>query len=64
MKQQEIVQLSDSDLQERIADFKDQLQKLELTHVVSPLENPMQIREIRKTVARLNTELTKRQKQA
>ncbi|GAA0876591.1 50S ribosomal protein L29 [Wandonia haliotis] len=64
MKQQEIVQLSDGDLQERIADFKDQLQKLELTHVVSPLENPMQIREIRKTVARLNTELTKRQKQA
>jgi large subunit ribosomal protein L29 len=64
MKQQEIVQLSVGDLQERVADFKEQLIKLELTHAVSPLENPLQIRELRKTVARLSTELTKREKQA
>lgn len=64
MKQQEIVQLSVGDLQERVADFKEQLVKLELTHAVSPLENPLQIRELRKTVARLSTELTKREKQA
>ncbi len=64
MKQQEIVQLSVGDLQERIADSKEQLVKLELTHSVSPLENPLQIRSLRKTVARLSTELTKREKQA
>ena len=64
MKQQEIVQLSVGDLQERVADFKEQLIKLELTHAVSPLENPLQIRELRKTVARLSTELTKRENQA
>ena len=64
MKQQEIVQLSVGDLQERITDSKEQLVKLELTHSVSPLENPLQIRSLRKTVARLSTELTKREKQA
>ena len=64
MKQQEIVQLSVGDLQERISDFKEQLVKMELTHAVSPLENPLQIRHLRKTVARLSTELTKREKQA
>jgi len=64
MKQQEIVQLSVADLQERITDSKEQLVKLELTHSVSPLENPLRIRVLRKTVARLSTELTKREKQA
>ena len=33
---------------------------MKLTHVVSPLENPLQIRNIRRTIARLKTELLKR----
>lgn len=64
MKQQEIVQLSLGDLQERIVDFKNQMVKIELTHAVTPLENPLQIRVLRKSIARLSTELTKRQKEA
>jgi large subunit ribosomal protein L29 len=64
MKQQEIAQLSIEDVNDRIIDMKDQLKKMELTHVVSPLENPLQIRSIRRTIARLNTELTKRKNQA
>jgi large subunit ribosomal protein L29 len=64
MKQQEIVQLSLGDLQERIVDFKNQMVKMELTHAVTPLENPLQIRVLRKSIARLSTELTKRQKEA
>lgn len=64
MKQEEIAQLSIEDVNDRIIDMKDQLKKMELTHVVSPLENPLQIRSIRRTIARLNTELTKRKKQA
>ena len=64
MKQQEIVQLSVGDLKERIADFKGQLHKMELTHSVTPLENPLKIQSLRKTIARLSTELTKREKQA
>ena len=33
---------------------------LKLTHALSPLENPLQIREARKTIARLSTELSSR----
>ncbi len=64
MKQQEITKLSVEDVKERIADFSEQMMKLKLTHSVAPLENPIQIRKVRKTIARLNTELTKRETQA
>jgi large subunit ribosomal protein L29 len=64
MKQQEITKLSVEDLKSRIADFSNQLTKMKLTHGVAPMENPIQIRMVRKTVARLKTELTKREAQA
>lgn len=64
MKQQEITQLSVDDMKNRIADFSEQLAKMTLTHSVAPLENPIQIRKIRRTIARLKTELTKRETQA
>jgi large subunit ribosomal protein L29 len=37
---------------------------MKLGHKVTPLENPLQIRDVRRTVARLNTELKKRESQA
>jgi len=40
------------------------LAKMKLSHAVSPLENPMLIKQTRRTVARLNTEIRKRQLQA
>jgi len=64
MKQSEITKLSIQDLQGRITEFSDKLTKMKLTHGVSPMENPIQIRNIRKSIARLNTELTKREGQA
>ncbi|MDX1446841.1 50S ribosomal protein L29 [Lishizhenia sp.] len=64
MKQEEINQLSVEDLKNRIEESVEKMAKLELTHAVSPLENPLQIRELRRSIARLNTEMTKRQKQA
>ncbi len=64
MKQQEITKLSVEDVKNRISDFSDQLAKMKLTHVVAPMENPIQIRKVRKTIARLKTELTKREAQA
>jgi large subunit ribosomal protein L29 len=64
MKQQEITKLSVEDLKSRIVDFSSQLSKMKLTHGVAPMENPIQIRKVRKTVARLKTELTKREAQA
>jgi large subunit ribosomal protein L29 len=37
---------------------------MKLGHTVTPLENPIQIRDVRKHIARLNTELRKREIQA
>ena len=53
-------EISESDLKARIQEDEMRLKKLEFAHVVSPLENPMTIRALRKDVARLKTELQKR----
>lgn len=64
MKQIDIKDLSVDDLTEKFAEQKEVLSKLKLSHSVSPLENPMQIKQVRRTVARLNTEIRKRSLQA
>ena len=64
MKQAEITKLSDKDLQGQISDFSEKLTKMKLAHGVSPMENPIQIKALRRTIARLNTEFTKRAAQA
>ncbi len=64
MKQVDIKDLSVDDLTEKYAEQKDVLAKIKLSHAVSPLENPMQIKQTRRTVARLITELRKRELQA
>jgi large subunit ribosomal protein L29 len=64
MKQKEITQLSDADLKGKISLFEEQMSKMKVSHKVTPMENPLQIRSLRKTVARLKTELTKRNTQA
>jgi large subunit ribosomal protein L29 len=53
--------LSEQDLQARIKEDEQRLKKLEFAHAISPLENPMSIRDLRKEVARLKTELKKKQ---
>jgi large subunit ribosomal protein L29 len=56
MKMKEIKALSDADLLEKIKLTKSAYHKLKIMHSVSPLENPMELREMRKTIARLLTE--------
>jgi large subunit ribosomal protein L29 len=51
--------LSETDLKARIQEDELRLKKLEFAHAISPLENPMSIRALRKDVARLKTALTK-----
>lgn len=63
MKQSEIKELSVEGLKEKSAEFKKQYFDLKLAHSVTPLENPLLIRKVRRTVARLATELTKRENQ-
>jgi large subunit ribosomal protein L29 len=61
MKQTDIKNLSIDDLSENLLEHRDVLSKLKMNHAVSPLENPMLIGAARKTVARLKTEIRKRQ---
>ncbi|MGW9687218.1 50S ribosomal protein L29 [Flagellimonas sp. 2504JD1-5] len=63
MKQAEIKELSIEELKEKLADLKKQHADLKMAHSVTPLENPLQIKKTRRTVARLATELTKRELQ-
>jgi large subunit ribosomal protein L29 len=53
--------LNEQDLQVRIKEDELRLKKLEFAHALSPLENPMTIRNLRRELARLKTELKKKQ---
>ena len=53
--------LSEQDIQSRIKEDEMRLKKLEFAHAISPLENPMSIRGLRREIARLKTELKKKQ---
>jgi len=64
MKQEEIAKLSLEDLRDRLKDFQEQLNKMKFNHKIAPLENPLVIRNVRKSVARISTELSKRLKSA
>lgn len=60
MKQKDIAQLSVAELREHLAQEQGLLSKMKLNHQVSPIENPMKIRATRRTIARLQTEISKR----
>jgi large subunit ribosomal protein L29 len=60
MKTAEIKELTAKELDERIENEKNLLLKLRLNHAVSPLDNPMKIRFVRKNIAKLMTEKSKR----
>jgi large subunit ribosomal protein L29 len=64
MKSEEIKGLSVNDLKERIAEMKLRYNKMILAHQISPLENPLQLRTDRRMIARLKTELRKRELEA
>ena len=53
--------LNEGDLKARIQEDEQRLKKLEFAHAISPLENPMSIRSLRKDVARLKTALAQKQ---
>ena len=53
--------LNVTDIKARIQEDKQRLKKLEFAHAISPLENPMSIRSLRIDLARLSTELRKRE---
>ncbi len=48
------------DLKARISEDEVRLKKLSFAHAITPLENPMSIRSLRRDIARMKTELKKR----
>jgi large subunit ribosomal protein L29 len=52
--------LNEGDLKARIQEDELRLKKLEFAHAISPLENPMSIRSLRKDIARLKTALAEK----
>ena len=61
MKSSEIRELSTSDLLERIDSERTMLVRMKLNHAITPLDNPQKLRSAKLTIARLLTELRKRE---
>jgi large subunit ribosomal protein L29 len=61
MKQEIVKDLTTAEVKEKLSAERETLTRLKLSHGVSPVENPMTIRYSRKAIARLETELRKRQ---
>ena len=61
MKISEIKELTNAEIQERLATEKEQLVRMKLNHSISPLDNPLQIKVARRNIARLATELRARE---
>ena len=61
MKTSEIRELSTPDLIERIDTERTMLVRMKLNHAITPLDNPQKLKEAKKTIARLLTELRTRE---
>lgn len=61
MKVAEIKELTTAEIQERLVSEKEALVRMKLNHSISPLDNPLQIKVARKTIARLATVLRQRE---
>ncbi len=61
MKTSEINELAINEIIEKIETERAELIRLELNHSISPLENPLQIRSLRRNIARLQTILRQKQ---
>lgn len=57
MKNSDIKALNAAELKEKLASEKEALRKIKFAHQVSAIENPMKIKETRRIIAKLNTEL-------
>ena len=61
MKYSEIKALTLDELKERLAAERTNGQNLRFAHSISPLENPLKVKESRRNIAKINTELRRRE---
>ena len=63
MKQKEVNTMTLDELQDKLAQLQKNYKEAKLTHALSNLENPLQLRSQRRVIARLKTELNRRKMQ-
>ena len=61
MKIAEIKEMTTNDLVERVEAETANYNQMVINHSISPLENPAQIKQLRRTIARMKTELRERE---
>ena len=61
MNQSEVLKLSNEELKDQLVEKKTKYNELKMVHAVSPLENPIQIKSLRRSIARITTEITNRE---
>ena len=61
MKTRELRELTTAELTERLSVERESLTRMTLNHSISPLDTPSLIRESRRTIARIETELRQRE---
>lgn len=64
VKAKELRELSDSELREKLAGFKEELFNLRFQMATRQLDNPMRIREVKRDIARIKTILRQRELEA
>ena len=62
MKDTSLTEMPINELNDLLISEKDRLNKLRMSHAVSPLENPLSIKFSRKKIARIMTQLSLRKK--
>lgn len=62
MKSSVIREMTTEEVEDKLVDERESLTKLKMQHAISPLENPMVLKQKRQVVARLMTEITRRSK--
>ena len=60
MKGKVLIERPENELNDLLVTEKERLVKMKMSHAVSPMENPLQIKFTRKTIARVMTEISKR----
>ena len=60
MKVRVLTDMPENELNDLLVTEKERLVKMKMSHAVSPMENPLQIKFTRKTIARMMTEISKR----
>ena len=61
MKIKEVREMDAKTLAETKENLQEKLAQMTLNHTVTPLENPSQIKAVRRDIARLNTEIRQRE---